>query len=337
MSIIKFQNIELNIIENPQYEFLLSNKEVADGYGTTIALLSQAKSNHSEELIENKHFFRLEVMTNGGKQKVIHWTKRGIIRLGFFIKSEQAKIFRDFIEDLTVAVHDCVQRQNSNNDTTINIEVNPKDTKVRMAIYAAHEGKCFYSGQELKNDHFHIDHILPVSRGGQNRLDNLVPCEPSINLSKLANYDDNWVKEKMALASQKINIVLAFLNSCPNKLYDDNAPAHLFSTRLIEKFEKMFGVEATKEFYAQLLPGMKYQKSDTNSIDIFMNEKLVKNGIGYTPKDKVYLMYREWCEQMGISATSIQKFSRVMKHNFEETRVAIENTRTRCWKMEVLG
>ena len=113
MHIVTFNNTELHLIEHPSHEFLLSNKEVALGYSTTIALLSQAKKNHSDELIEGKHWLRLEVQTKGGKQKVIHWTKRGIVRLGFFIKSKQAKEFRDWAEDYIVQTnqiqqHTCV-------------------------------------------------------------------------------------------------------------------------------------------------------------------------------------------------------------------------------------
>ena len=36
------------------------------------------------------------------QNKQILWTKRGIVRLGFFIKSERAKMFRDWAEDLVV-------------------------------------------------------------------------------------------------------------------------------------------------------------------------------------------------------------------------------------------
>ena len=34
----------------------------------------------------------------------VFWTKRGIIRLGFFIKSKQAILFRDWAEDLIINV-----------------------------------------------------------------------------------------------------------------------------------------------------------------------------------------------------------------------------------------
>jgi len=102
MSNITFNNVELHLQEHQQYEFLLSNKEVALGYGVTANSLNKHKSEHSDELLESKHWIRLEVQTKGGKQKVIHWTKKGIVRLGFFIKSENAKKFRDWAEDYIV-------------------------------------------------------------------------------------------------------------------------------------------------------------------------------------------------------------------------------------------
>jgi len=102
MSIITFNNVELHLQEHPQHEFLLTNKEVALGYGTALNILTTHRNDHSDELIEGKHWLRLEVQTKGGKQKVIHWTKKGIVRLGFFIKSENAKKFRDWAEDYIV-------------------------------------------------------------------------------------------------------------------------------------------------------------------------------------------------------------------------------------------
>ena len=102
MNTITFNDVELHLQEHQQHEFLLSNKEVALGYGITANSINKHKSEHSDELLENKHWIRLEVQTKGGKQKVIHWTKKGIVRLGFFIKSENAKKFRDWAEDYIV-------------------------------------------------------------------------------------------------------------------------------------------------------------------------------------------------------------------------------------------
>jgi len=102
MQLITFNDVELHLQEHSQYEFLLSNKEVALGYGITENAIIKHLKRRSDELIEGKHWLRLEVQTKGGKQKVIHWTKKGIVRLGFFIKSENAKKFRDWAEDYIV-------------------------------------------------------------------------------------------------------------------------------------------------------------------------------------------------------------------------------------------
>ncbi len=69
---ITFNDTSLNLVEDSNHEFLLSNKEVALGYGITAVTLSRHKTEHSDELLENKHWIRLEVQTKGGKQKVIH-------------------------------------------------------------------------------------------------------------------------------------------------------------------------------------------------------------------------------------------------------------------------
>ncbi|EJF06521.1 prophage antirepressor [Thiovulum sp. ES] len=105
MQTIPFQNgnnlIEIEVIENDNFEFLLSTKEVAKGYGVSIENIRSQKSNHKDELIEGKHFLsNYEVFDGKQKRKTTVWTKRGVIRLGFFIKSEQAKKFRDWAEDL---------------------------------------------------------------------------------------------------------------------------------------------------------------------------------------------------------------------------------------------
>ena len=39
-----------------------------------------------------------------GASKRIYWTKAGVIRLGFFIKSERAKLFRDWAEKVILTV-----------------------------------------------------------------------------------------------------------------------------------------------------------------------------------------------------------------------------------------
>lgn len=125
--LIAFDNIELHPIADEAHEFLLTTKEVSEGYGVVTRVIRDHKHSHADELIEGKHFISsVEKIDTGNLQrKVTLWTKRGIIRLGFFIKSERAKKFRDFVEDLVLRtetvsaltlspiMEDLLQRQNA--------------------------------------------------------------------------------------------------------------------------------------------------------------------------------------------------------------------------------
>lgn len=46
--------------------------------------------------------------------------------------------------------------------------------------------KCFYTGIEMTKENASIEHLIPISRGGKNNLDNLVLCLKEENL-KMAN------------------------------------------------------------------------------------------------------------------------------------------------------
>ena len=60
-------------------------------------------------MLEGKHFLGnvniIHAATPGSSRGTL-WTKRGIVRLGFFIRSERARLFRDWAEDLVLAVVD---------------------------------------------------------------------------------------------------------------------------------------------------------------------------------------------------------------------------------------
>ncbi len=96
-------NLEIDIIKNNKHEFCLTANEVAKGYGVSIENVRSQKMNHNDELIENQHFINNFYFFDGKQnRKTTVWTKRGVIRLGFFIKSERAKKFRDWVENLII-------------------------------------------------------------------------------------------------------------------------------------------------------------------------------------------------------------------------------------------
>lgn len=106
------EELSVNVLPNVTHEFLMTTKEVANGYGTSTYAIQQAFHRKSDELIEGKHFFT--ALTFCQSEKITHpkelnlphnailFTKRGIVRLGFFIKSERAKLFRDWAEDVII-------------------------------------------------------------------------------------------------------------------------------------------------------------------------------------------------------------------------------------------
>ncbi|MCU0443424.1 MAG: GIY-YIG nuclease family protein [Microscillaceae bacterium] len=115
--LVKFEELSLEVWASPEHEWLMETALVAKGYEIGEKAIHNHKSRNSEEFIEGKHFIvendknpisselvethKMWVSTNL-QIKRIFWTKRGVIRLGFFIKSKKAKLFRDWAEDLII-------------------------------------------------------------------------------------------------------------------------------------------------------------------------------------------------------------------------------------------
>lgn len=141
MALVIFENTELNLIEDLNNDFLISSKDVAKGYGCSSASIRNHLKNHSQELKEGKHWIKKDVLTKGGTQSVTHWTKNGIVRLGFYIKSERATKFRDWAEDYIV-------NQKLSSESTIQIELSKlnqeiKDLKKQLALKVQQEQHSF--------------------------------------------------------------------------------------------------------------------------------------------------------------------------------------------------
>ncbi|GHV40398.1 hypothetical protein FACS1894179_06860 [Bacteroidia bacterium] len=103
LNLTVIDGLQVKVLPDTGYEFLMTTKEVATGYGTTIYAINMARIRHESELIEGKHYLTAITKCYSGlnlPHNAILWTKRGIVRLGFFIKSERAKLFRDWAEEL---------------------------------------------------------------------------------------------------------------------------------------------------------------------------------------------------------------------------------------------
>jgi len=103
------EGVIVNVMPHGEHEFLMTNKEVAIGYDTSEYVIRQCKSTNPDEFIEGKHFVK-GVSISHTQPHQVFWTKRGVIRLGFFVKSKQAKLFRDWAEDLIIVVDELARQ-----------------------------------------------------------------------------------------------------------------------------------------------------------------------------------------------------------------------------------
>lgn len=117
-------------------------------------------------------------------------------------------------------------------DLTIDTEIPITDKHLRIALYTAYNGKCFYTGRDIEIEDMHVDHIHPKSKGGRNCISNYVPTCALVNLSKSDMYDGKFV----SVVSEIVRCVFAekvlsiFINSTGNpanfvsakKFFDDN-------------------------------------------------------------------------------------------------------------------
>ncbi len=85
--------------ERTQVEILnfqtFTTEYVAKRYGASETNIRDHKREHADEIVEDIHFV---VVKNDRNRPLIKWTLRGIIKLGMFIRSKEAKCFRLWAE-----------------------------------------------------------------------------------------------------------------------------------------------------------------------------------------------------------------------------------------------
>jgi len=96
-SIVKINDeLQVEVVTDVKHEWLLSTKDVAEGYGLSESGLRSTKSRNEDEFEEGTHFITSVSNRDAGGPpiKSTMWTKEGVVVLGFFIKTEMAKGFR---------------------------------------------------------------------------------------------------------------------------------------------------------------------------------------------------------------------------------------------------
>jgi 5-methylcytosine-specific restriction endonuclease McrA len=68
--------------------------------------------------------------------------------------------------------------------------------KIIRSLWDKQEGKCFYCLKEL--DKYHVDHYVPLARGGKHEEENLRLACPLCNHKKHAKMPEDFIKEMVA-------------------------------------------------------------------------------------------------------------------------------------------
>ncbi len=58
------------------------------------------------------------------------------------------------------------------------------DSSVRRKVYKLYNGICYLCGKYVKYQDMHIDHIVPIAKGGPDNRSNYAPTHPLCNQRK---------------------------------------------------------------------------------------------------------------------------------------------------------
>ena len=120
---LEFEDADLVVESDPHHVWLASSVDVAAGYGVSPGALRSTLHRHDDELTEGIHWIRCASdrraradLGNLVPQPMTLWTRRGVIRLGMFIRTARAKRFRDWAEDLILAEHETFTHEQEPSD-----------------------------------------------------------------------------------------------------------------------------------------------------------------------------------------------------------------------------
>ena len=145
-AIVTFNNLDLEVLEYKD-TWSLSDRQVAEGFGVTQEAIRKQRTQGATEYIEGVHFYYKDMHHDGkggvydtppdksgggsrNTQKMVFWTKKGVITLGFKLtETPQTIAFRDWASDFIL---------NSNNRPTIIQELldNPRSLAELALRYA---------------------------------------------------------------------------------------------------------------------------------------------------------------------------------------------------------
>lgn len=198
------EELSVAVTKSNDFEFTLPTKEVAKGYGVKESSVRDHRAKHSDELIEGKHFIYLrDGKTSSAKNqyfKKMYWTKAGIVRLGFFIKSENAKMFRTWAENL-------ILDKMANNPTSL-----PEHQSVNVKIVNGYKVGVI---TEDEQEWYKLRDLFPVFGYKTSNTTNLLPRLPKHTYKQLYTHINGNFTEWYINHDGIINFMFSAQKSIP--------------------------------------------------------------------------------------------------------------------------
>lgn len=249
------EGLKVTVLPNSNHEFLMTTKEVAAGYGISSNTIRGHLSKNPNDFVEGKHYVKGVAISNTLEKNTqphqIYYTKRGIVRLGFFIKSDRARLFRDWAEDLIINQSD--KRQ------TPTLPITATYTENQLFLNKLGEGMtyCYYTNGVLFTKLSPVFKLFgsagSVSPTHKERIgmENLMQIEVGKQLTWFGNINAIEIFLKYAKTQIKYSAISTVYRDIfgieRSRDIEDPYVYHFTSMQMLEIFELIFDKPINKE------------------------------------------------------------------------------------------
>jgi len=103
VNFIQYNDLELHPLLDEKHEWFLTLNEVAKAFEVDTQQILELKTAHEDALTQGRHY-QMESVISGGKKssELMLWSKKGIIRLAYYLRNDAGLRFLDFAEDLNL-------------------------------------------------------------------------------------------------------------------------------------------------------------------------------------------------------------------------------------------
>lgn len=197
--------------------------------------------------------------------------------------------------------------------------INIQDPDFRRVLYIVYAGKCFYTNEPLDRNNFHIDHIIPKSKGGRDTVANCVPCIPEYNLQKSDKLLSNSQNIIEGVVSCYADMVIELYNNIKVakslKTKHNRVTMQGLKKSVMKEFDERYGEKIMNIFYAEVF-GIPYEYNsyeDQSAVLEFLKYHLVSVGSAenekdYIDEDELYKNYSNFCWSKGTKILTKNDF-----------------------------